>query len=134
MRQLILVMLVVSLAISANGQNKTCDFRIDSLSKEKIYTRFDKSPTYGESVSTTYEYISKNFRFPNHYSGNETIVASFIINQCGEIMDIKLVEKSKNPLVNENFVQTLTSMRKWNPAICNGKQVKAEIILPFKFQ
>jgi hypothetical protein len=128
------LMFLLSLDARVYGQIVVqCDL-YDSLSTEKVYKSFDKAPTFGESLKATLEYVGKHFKYPHHYSGKETVIASIIVSESGKVTEIKFIKKSKDARVNENFMKVLETMKEWNPALLNGKKVKAELILPLKLQ
>lgn len=114
------------------GQTDDCEFQLDSLTGEKIYTRFDQAPNIGGSDESIMEYISSNFEWPHHYTDSELLIATFIVRQNGEIDQIEIYQKSQNEFANENFMKLIKNMPKWNPALCDGMPVTAKYYLPLK--
>lgn len=90
----------------------------------------------GESVWRNYLTLSLNFDVAvENYAppGTYTVVVQFIVNKDGTITDVK-------PLTNHGFgmedevVKVISKGPNWNPAIQNGKPVKAYRKQPVTFQ
>lgn len=82
------------------------------------------------------KYIADNFRYPNiqgDCSIQGKIVVSFIVNEDGNLNDIK-VKKSVYSDLDKEAVRVVKSMPKWIPAKKNGKVVKSHATVPFTFK
>lgn len=78
------------------------------------------------------KYIADNFRYSNiqgDCSIQGKIVVSFIVNEDGNLNDIK-VKKSVYSDLDQEAVRVVKSMPKWIPAKQNGKAVKSKYTLP----
>ena len=124
------------LIVFFNGYNsfgqKNCDFYIDSLTNEKIFTKVDENPFFGESLQYTVDYVGRKVKFPFHYDGKESIDATVIISENGKIEKIKIVKPSYHDGLNENFIRVLEQMETWQPGKCDGIPVKTEIKIPLR--
>ena len=106
--------------------------------EDSVHTKVEIEATFpgGESVWRNYLTLSLNsdIAVANYApSGTYTVVVQFIVNIDGTITDVK-------PLTNHGFgmedevVRVISNGPKWNPAIQNGKQVKAYRKQPVTFQ
>ena len=83
-------------------------------------------------IAACMKYIADNFRYPNiqgDCSIQGKIVVSFIVNEDGNLNDIK-VKKSVYSDLDQEAVRVVKSMPKWIPAKQNGKAVKSKYTLP----
>ncbi len=126
-------LMILSFPMFSMGQNEDCDFEIDSLTGEKIYTSYDQPPNIGGSEQTTQEYLKNNIEYPHHYKDKEWIVVTFTINRNGQMDQVSLYQNSKNELVNQKVVSAFKNMPNWNPALCNGEPVTAKYVITIRF-
>ena len=106
--------------------------------EDSLYTKVEIEASFpgGESVWRNYLTLALNFNVAvDHYAppGTYTVVVQFIVNKDGTVTDVK-------PLTNHGFgmeqevVRVISKGPKWNPAIQDGKQVKAYRRQPVTFQ
>ena len=105
---------------------------IDSTESSKIFDNADEEASFPGGIAACMKYIADNFRYPNiqgDCSIQGKIVVSFIVNEDGNLNDIK-VKKSVYSDLDKEAVRVVKSMPKWNPAKQKGKAVKTRYTLP----
>lgn len=105
---------------------------IDSIESSKIFDNVDEEASFPGGIAACMKYIADNFRYPNiqgDCSIQGKIVVSFIVNEDGNLNDIK-VKKSVYSDLDKEAVRVVKSMPKWIPAKQNGKAVKSKYTLP----
>ena len=104
----------------------------DSTNNSKIFDTVDEEASFPGGIAACMKYIADNFRYPNiqgDCSIQGKIVVSFIVNEDGNLNDIK-VKKSVYSDLDKEAVRVVKSMPKWIPAKQNGKAVKSKYTLP----
>lgn len=104
----------------------------DSTNNSKIFDNVDEEASFPGGIAACMKYIADNFRYPNiqgDCSIQGKIVVSFIVNEDGNLNDIK-VKKSVYSDLDKEAVRVVKSMPKWIPAKQNGKAVKSKYTLP----
>ncbi len=86
----------------------------------------DKPPAAIRRVKPDYPYIAREL--------NKTgiVKLSFIINQDGQISDIKIIGETEPGVFSKSALNALNKWR-FTPGILNGKKVSARVTLDFKF-
>lgn len=121
-------------------------------SEEKALTEVEQMPTFpgcteGDeatrkacSTQNLMQFIGKNLKYPKAAKDNKTegmAVISFVVDVDGSIIDAKIIKDVKDGCGAEalRVVNAMNSMsQKWNPGQKDGKAVKVEMKLPFKFK
>ena len=87
-------------------------------------------PQYPGGIDQFYSYISKDFKIPetDHNLHVKTNV-SFVVEEDGSVSEITLSEEPEYEIGNE--LKRLLTASKWEPALKDGKPVKAVLHLPF---
>ena len=104
----------------------------DSTNNSKIFDNADEEASFPGGIAACMKYIADNFRYPNiqgDCSIQGKIVVSFIVNEDGNLNDIK-VKKSVYSDLDKEAVRVVKSMPSWIPAKQNGKAVKSRYTLP----
>lgn len=104
----------------------------DSTNNSKIFDNVDEEASFSGGIAACMKYIADNFRYSNiqgDCSIQGKIVVSFIVNEDGNLNDIK-VKKSVYSDLDQEAVRVVKSMPKWIPAKQNGKAVKSKYTLP----
>lgn len=89
----------------------------------------DKNPSFPGGESKFKEYILKNFTYPRTKSliGID-VVCSFIVEKDGSITDVQIKKSSKGPSYKELVTHFIESLPKWEPAMKDGKLVRARCL------
>lgn len=108
------------------------------LAAEKVYeaANVDKEPEFDGGKDKMMEFIKKNMKYPD-FEKNEAIdgkvYASFVVDEEGNISDIKIVRSVSKGLDNE-AIRLLKLMQKWLPGVKDGKAVKVRMTIPIAFK
>jgi len=96
----------------------------------------DEWPEYPGGKKALQEYLSRNIRYPAMAAeaGIEgQVVVSFVVNETGEIADIKLIRKVGGGC-DEEALRVIGAMPKWKPGKKGGRAVKVYYLLPVSFK
>lgn len=89
--------------------------------------KLDKKPSFPGGASKLAEYFSKKFTIPGFKSLIAIDVAfSFIVEKDGSITDVQIISCSRNSSYKEYVVRLVESLPKWEPAMKDGKPVRAK--------
>ena len=105
---------------SLNKEN--CLSNYDSLSKIRYYLNPDSLPVFPGGFMEMEKFILFNARFNFDIDANGKIIFEFIVDQDGEISNLKILRR----LVDEwdfELIRVVKLMPKWKPGICNGNKV-----------
>ena len=77
-------------------------------------------------VQGALKYVRDRVHYPANVSADikGLVGVSFIVNTDGSLTDIQ-IKRSLHPALDEQVVQILKGMPKWNPALKNGKKVRS---------
>lgn len=77
-------------------------------------------------VQGALKYVRDRVHYPDNVSADikGLVGVSFIVNTDGSLTDIQ-IKRSLHPALDEQVVQILKGMPKWNPALKNGKKVRS---------
>jgi TonB family protein len=92
-------------------------------------------PSYPGGEEKLLEYIKYNTIYPRtaKNSGiNGTVLLSFVVNEIGEITDIKIIN-SVGGGCDEEAIRVVQNMPKWNPGKLCNRPVSVYFNLPIKF-
>ena len=110
----------------------TVPVKESSNGQDTVLTKADVSPVFPGGMKAFYEYLSKNFKYPeearkNNISGK--IILQFVVETDGKLSDIKVVRGLGSGL-DEEAVKVLTASPSWKPGLQNGKLVRVAYTLP----
>jgi len=96
----------------------------------------DVAPSFPGGDEALHKYLSKNIHYSEtakdmHITGR--IFACFIVNEKGEIENVKLKNSLFSDLDNE-VIRVISKMPLWTPGVYKGKKVKTIYIVPVNFQ
>lgn len=103
---------------------------------EKIFTSVEVESQYPGGQSAWMEYLMKNFRYPDYAARHEiqgTVISQFIVDNKGNISNIKILQSPDTTLSNETL-RIIQNSGKWTPAVQNGKKVKSYKTQPVVFK
>lgn len=107
----------------------------DDDDKVYDYNAVEKQPRYPGGNTAFLSDISKNLRYPEEAAKKNiegTAMVAFIIEKDGRILDAKVIN-DVHPLLKEEAIRTVKSLRKFKPGKHNGKPVRVGFYLPVKF-
>tara|TARA_R110002020_G_scaffold405726_2_gene615757 strand:+ start:5421 stop:5810 length:390 start_codon:yes stop_codon:yes gene_type:complete len=126
MKKLLSILFGCLLALSTNAQ----DNRIE---EEVLVDPIELLPTFPGGMDSVYTYINRNNQwYEKRTTVSGTVIAGFIVNEKGEISDIKILKKLY-PTCDKEAVRLIENMPNWIPAKENGKTVSKRMVLPIRF-
>jgi hypothetical protein len=116
---------------------KMCEFYLDSLTNEQIYTNADILPQYKSGQIDLLDFYKSNVSFPpltNEIADTSlNTQVSFIINPNGRISQIRFV-KSELRSAEKAIIEFIKKIPPWIPAKCKNNFVSFEVTLNFRFE
>ncbi|MBM3186831.1 MAG: hypothetical protein FJZ67_11085 [Bacteroidetes bacterium] len=120
-----------------NPKVKQCEFYIDSLTYERIYTNADSLPQFKSGQFDLMDFYKATVSFPpieNEITDTSfNTQVAFIINPNGRISQIRFV-KSEVKSYEKELIQFIKEMPPWNPGKCGKNFVSYELTLNFRFE
>lgn len=104
--------------------------------EKTTFTRVEVEANFKGGVESWKKYLEKNLKFPDranslHKSG--TVYILFVVNTDGSIAEISLL-KSVEFSIDEESIRLISKAPKWQPAMQDGRTVKAWRKQPLTFQ
>lgn len=128
------LVLTMALAAQAIAQDTvTGTFTIRSV-QDTVYTSVDTMPQFPGGDQAFMRYFN-TVSYPKKAMEDDiegTVYARFIVNEIGEVSDIKIA-KGAHPILDEATLEHIRRMPSFNPGIKNGIPVKVQYIVPMKF-
>lgn len=129
-----LLMLAFGLTVSAQSEKGTASV---SLEKEPIYTVVEQDPEFPGGMEKLYQFIAANVQYPEACKEERirgTVFVTFVIEMDGSINNIKILrDPDPERRLGEEAVRVVKMMPKWKPGKAQGKKVRVQYNLPFKF-
>ncbi len=105
--------------------------------KDTTYFVYEKSACYEKGDLIGFRnFVVKHLKYPEAAARRKIqgkVVVQFIINNKGEVVDIK-VKESPDELLSQAAVKAVAASRKWEPGIQEGKKVKQLFSIPIDFR
>jgi len=125
---------------SSNNSNKTKATEVAKTIEGEpaaVLCDIDSSPKFNDGGSDVFDkWVSSQLKYPRECIDKEIqgkVVATFVIDTEGNLIDAKIVE-SVCKEIDEEVLRVLNSSPKWTPATSKGKNVPVEFCMPFEFQ
>jgi len=133
----ILLIVFISFLALENSKGATlkndslrCEIYIDSISKIEYYLYVDSMPEYPGGMKELLKFFMANFNYPNEIDACCKVIVEFIIDQSGEMQNIRIYKGLQEDFDNETL-RIMRIMPKWRPGTCNGKPVPVKLYIPF---
>ncbi len=95
----------------------------------------EKMPEFPGGASAFIQWLTHQLQYPPAAMSRKIegqVVVSFIVNTDGSIADLKL-EKSINPLLDQEAIRVIRMMPKWKPGLQNNKPCRTMVAVPIVF-
>jgi hypothetical protein len=119
-----------------NPSIKMCNYFLDSLTNERIYTNADIQPQFNSGQIDLIDFYNTNAAFPqlsNHDSDTTyNCQVSFIINPNGRISRMRFL-KSEIPDFEKLIIELVKKMPPWTPGKCGKNTISFEVVINFRF-
>jgi hypothetical protein len=120
-----------------NPPQKVCDYYLDSLTNERIYTNAEIQPQFKSGQSDLMDFYKANTSFPplsnKDFDTTFNCLVSFIINPNGRMSRIRFL-KSEIPSFEKSILEFVKKMPLWFPGKCGSNTISYEVILNFRFE
>lgn len=107
----------------------------DINGNEIQYFDFEIFPEYPGGDRGLMESIYNNIRIPGflrEIGGSVRVIAKFIVDEKGEVTDIKIIE-GYNKETNNEVIRVLSLLKRWKPALQDGEPVRVTYSVPVNF-
>jgi protein TonB len=104
--------------------------------KDQVYYVVEVMPEYPGGQDALFSYLSHNIKYPEEAErkGIEgKVTLTFIVEKDGSISEVEVV-KPVNPLLDNEAVRVIKSMKGWIPGKQNGKTVRVKYTIPVTFR
>lgn len=101
---------------------------------EKLFSKVEVEAQYPGGDPAWKKFLFKNFVYPQKAIDQEIqgiVILQFIVEKNGELSDINSI--SGHPLLADEAIRIIKLSGKWNPALQNGRTVRAYKKQPIKF-
>lgn len=98
---------------------------------EPIINVAQEMPVYRGGLEKMYKDLGKNIR-PNRTLESGTVYIEFVVEINGELSNVN-IKKGVNDVIDENALDAVKSLGKWNAGRQGGRPVRVRMILPIKF-
>ena len=96
----------------------------------------DVMPEYPGGINAMYEFIQKNLKYPESAKkkGIEgRVFVQFVVEKDGSLSSFQVLRGVSDD-IDAEAVRVLKMMPNWKPGMMNGKPVRVNFTMPFKFQ
>ncbi len=120
------------------GSCKTSYQEASAQKRQKgiIYETVEQMPSFPGGEASLQAYLSNNIEYPdialkNNVQGRVEVL--FVVEKNGSVRDVH-VDRPVDPLLEEEAIRVVKSMRKWIPGRLNGEPVRVRYMLPITFK
>ncbi|MBO4574549.1 MAG: TonB family protein [Bacteroidales bacterium] len=103
----------------------------------EVYTgAVEVQPKYPGGINAMYEFIQKNLKYPESAKkkGIEgRVFVQFVVEKDGSLSSFQVLRGVSDD-IDAEAVRVLKMMPKWKPGMMDGKPVRVQFTMPFKFQ
>lgn len=124
---------------SGYSQKPDCPYYYSKLLKKNVYTKVEIEPEFPGGAAAYQRFLNRNMRMPQEtIDAGETNWSAmsnmkFIVDTNGQILNPVVHDKIDTTQLNafeKEILRIIRLMPKWNPGICHGKAVAAEVNRP----
>lgn len=116
--------------------NMIFDETDESGDDDEVYGAVDVMPEYFGGVNAMFDFIQKNVKYPESAKkkGIEgRVFVQFVVEKDGSLSSFQVL-RGVNDELNDEAIRVLKMMPKWKPGMKDGKPVRVQYTMPFKFQ
>lgn len=143
MKRIIIIVLSLLLAQQSFGQfvnpegNNSESANQNKDESEVTFRVLDVKPSFkGGDANEFSRWVSLHMKYPEFCKENGVqgkVVTSFVINEDGRVVDVKVL-KGVDPALDREAVRVVSSSPKWKPGKIDGKPVRVVYTFPVIFQ
>ncbi|GAB5539673.1 MAG: M56 family metallopeptidase [Salibacteraceae bacterium] len=113
------------------------DISIEASNEVYQANELDEMPQFNGGNEALYAFLGEQTVYPEALKEQNitgTVHTSFTIDAKGEVGDVTVKQSSDVPSLDQAALDVVSSMPRWKPAMKDGKAVKTQMVLPFKFE
>ncbi|SEW54628.1 M56 family metallopeptidase [Chitinophaga arvensicola] len=102
----------------------------------EIFTFVEQPPKFPGGEEALMKYLSRNIHYPEaaqKAKTDGTVFVQFVVKSDGSITDAKTVGPKKGNGLEEEAIQVIKKMPKWQPGVQNNRPVSVQFNMPIKF-
>lgn len=122
---MILSLMLTVFASAAFAQDKTAPV-------DEIYKKAEVMPEYPGGQAELMAFLG-NVEFPND-AAEGAVYVSFVIEKDGTVSNVTAAKSSGVDVLDETAIAHVRKMPKWKPGSNEGKPVRVQYVVPFKFK
>ncbi|MFT5723632.1 MAG: protein TonB [Bacteroidia bacterium] len=103
----------------------------------KVHDWVNVKPEFPGGQKALNAFLKDNLRYPDDWleiDEQGTIRIMFIVNEDGDITDIKILDDYESTSAGRESVRVIGLMPRWKPAMKAGKKVKTYFVQPIRFR
>lgn len=135
---LFLAFLLIFLSTGSIAQDgaKGDSTETDSVEKGKAFLVVEKDPKFPGGEEAMKEFITERVEYPQEAREKEiegTVIVGFVVEKDGRLTDIEVLKKV-HPSLNQEAVEVVERMPKWEPGRQKGRNVRVHMKVPVRFE
>ncbi|MFV0290645.1 MAG: energy transducer TonB [Mangrovibacterium sp.] len=106
------------------------------VTESEVFIVVEQMPEFPGGVNAMRAYLGKTVKYPTSALENGvqgTVYISFVVNQDGSIVDVKVL-RGVDASLDKEAVRVVQSMPKWKPGKQGGKAVRVSYQVPISFK
>ena len=116
-----------------NGETQSVETVVDN---SEVFKQVDVFPEYPGGTNAMFDFIQKNVKYPEaaKEKGIEgKVYVQFVVEKDGSLSSFQVV-RGVSEDIDAEAIRVLKAMPKWKPGMQDGKPVRVQYVMPFKFQ
>lgn len=109
---------------------------VEEVADETIYQIVEENPSFPGGDAACMKWLAENIKYPPicvEQGIQGRVIATFVVNRDGSIVDIEIV-RSPDPYLSKEAERVLKLMPRWKPGKQRGKPVRVKFSLPVMFR
>lgn len=109
---------------------------VEVVEDETIYQIVEENPSFPGGDAACMKWLAENIKYPAicvEQGIQGRVIATFVVNKDGSIVDIEIV-RSPDPYLSKEAERVLKLMPRWKPGKQRGKPVRVKFSLPVMFR
>lgn len=109
---------------------------VEVVEDETIYQIVEENPSFPGGDAACMKWLAENIKYPPicvEQGIQGRVIAIFVVNRDGSIVDIEIV-RSPDPYLSKEAERVLKMMPRWKPGKQRGKPVRVKFSLPVMFR
>lgn len=103
---------------------------VKEIESDKVYFKVDSMPSFPGGYSALGIYFKENIKSDSEKDGR--VIISMVVEKDGTFSSIELM-RGIDSIIDQEIIELLGEMPKWNPGIKGGKKVRTQIYLPIRY-